>query len=221
MKRLAAVLLAGIFVFCATGQSRAATRFVTIGTGGVTGVYYPVGGAISKLVNAKRKEYNLRMTVESTGGSVFNVNALANGDIELGVVQSDIQYQAYNGKGDWEGKPQKKLRAMFSMHPEAVTILAAADKNIRSRRRPQGENRQHRRSRHRPAGQRPRPLRRHGHQPRHRPPGRRDQALRGGEHAAGRAHRRLLLHRRPSQRLDQGSRCRHPQSELCARVPPR
>ena len=132
MKRLAAVLLAGIFVFCAIGESRAATRFVTIGTGGVTGVYYPVGGAISKLVNAKRKEYNLRMTVESTGGSVFNVNALANGDIELGVVQSDIQYQAYNGKGDWAGKPQKKLRAMFSMHPEAVTILAAAEKNIGS-----------------------------------------------------------------------------------------
>ncbi len=107
-----------------------AMRFVTIGTGGVTGVYYPVGGAISKLVNAKRQELNLRTTVESTGGSVFNVNALMNGDLELGVVQSDLQYQAYQGKGEWDGQPQEKLRAMFALHPEAVTIIAAVDANI-------------------------------------------------------------------------------------------
>ncbi len=110
----------------ASGQ----TRFVTIGTGGVTGVYYPVGGAISKLINQKRDQYNVRTTVESTGGSVFNVNALMNGDIELGVVQSDLQYQALKGLGEWEGRPQKKLRAMFALHPEAVTILAAADAGI-------------------------------------------------------------------------------------------
>ncbi|MHB1397472.1 MAG: TAXI family TRAP transporter solute-binding subunit [Trichloromonadaceae bacterium] len=114
------------------GDAFAAPRYVTMGTGGVTGVYYPTGGAISKLVNAKRKEYNLRMTVESTGGSVFNVNALMNGDLEMGVIQSDIQYQALKGLGEWEGKPQTKLRAMFAIHPEAVTILAAADKNIKS-----------------------------------------------------------------------------------------
>lgn len=114
------------------GDALAAPQYVTMGTGGVTGVYYPTGGAISKLVNAKRKEYNLRMTVESTGGSVFNVNALMNGDIEMGVIQSDIQYQAMKGLGEWEGKPQAKLRAMFAIHPEAVTILAAADKNIKS-----------------------------------------------------------------------------------------
>lgn len=114
------------------GDAFAAPRYVTMGTGGVTGVYYPTGGAISKLVNAKRKEYNLRMTVESTGGSVFNVNALMNGDLEMGVIQSDIQYQALKGLGEWEGKPQTKLRAMFAIHPEAVTILAASDKNIKS-----------------------------------------------------------------------------------------
>jgi len=132
MKRVASIMLAAVFVLGGMGESLAATQYVTIGTGGVTGVYYPTGGAISKLVNKKRNEYNLRMTVESTGGSVFNVNALMNGDIEMGVVQSDIQWQAYNGKGEWEGKPQTKLRAMFAIHPEAVTILAAADKNIKS-----------------------------------------------------------------------------------------
>jgi TRAP transporter TAXI family solute receptor len=130
MKRLAGVLLAAIFVIGTSVAGQAAQRFVTMGTGGVTGVYYPTGGAISKLVNNKRSVYNLRMTVESTGGSVFNVNALMNSDIEMGIVQSDLQYQAYNGLGEWEGKPQKKLRAMFAIHPEAVTILSAADKNI-------------------------------------------------------------------------------------------
>ena len=136
MKRVAAVLMTSVFVLAGAAAGYAAPRYVTMGTGGVTGVYYPTGGAISKLVNAKRQQYNLRMTVESTGGSVFNVNALMNGDIEMGVVQSDIQWQAFNGKGEWEGKPQSKLRAMFAIHPEAVTILSAAEKNIVATRQP-------------------------------------------------------------------------------------
>ncbi|MBN2428436.1 MAG: TAXI family TRAP transporter solute-binding subunit [Deltaproteobacteria bacterium] len=113
-----------------TAQEPQATRFVTIGTGGVTGVYYPTGGAISKLVNAKKDQYKIRMTVESTGGSVFNVNAIMSGDIEFGVVQSDRQYQALKGMKNWEGKPQEKLRAVFSIHPESVTIVAAVDSGI-------------------------------------------------------------------------------------------
>lgn len=132
MKRLAGMVSMVLFAFGTVSVGEAAPQYVTIGTGGVTGVYYPTGGAISKLVNAKRKEYNLRVTVESTGGSVFNVNALMNGDIEMGVVQSDLQFQAFKGQGEWQGKPQEKLRAMFAIHPEAVTILSAADKGIGS-----------------------------------------------------------------------------------------
>lgn len=112
--------------------ARAEIRFVTIGTGGVTGVYYPTGGAISRMVNEKRQEYNLRMTVESTAGSVFNVNALMNGDLEFGIVQSDRQYQAMKGLKEWKGRPQEKLRSVFSIHPETVSIVAAADSGIRS-----------------------------------------------------------------------------------------
>jgi len=131
--------LFGLFVVAAVAVAfmpqmadAARTTYVTIGTGGVTGVYYPTGGAIAKMVNKKRQEYNLRATVESTGGSVFNVNAIMAGDLEFGVVQSDRQYQAYNGTADWEGNPQKKLRAVFSIHPESVTIVAGADKNIKT-----------------------------------------------------------------------------------------
>ncbi|MDH3999323.1 MAG: TAXI family TRAP transporter solute-binding subunit [Desulfuromonadales bacterium] len=111
-------------------KDSAKPTFVTIGTGGITGVYYPTGGAISKMVNQKSKEYKLRATVESTGGSVFNVNAIMAGDLEFGIAQSDRQYQAYHGEGEWEGKPQKTLRAVFSIHPETVTLLAAVDSGV-------------------------------------------------------------------------------------------
>jgi TRAP transporter TAXI family solute receptor len=109
------------------------TTFVTIGTGGITGVYYPTGGAIARMVNAKRKQYGIRATVESTGGSVFNVNAVMTGDLEFGVVQSDRQFQAIKGIANWKDKgPQKDLRAVFSIHPETVDLIAAVDANINS-----------------------------------------------------------------------------------------
>jgi TRAP transporter TAXI family solute receptor len=83
--------------------------------------------------HAKRKEYGIRCTVESTGGSVFNINAIMAGDLEFGVAQSDRQYQAYKGIADWEDKgPQKDLRAVFSIHPETVDLIAAVDAKIDS-----------------------------------------------------------------------------------------
>jgi len=116
-----------------SGTSMARTTFVTIGTGGITGVYYPTGGAISKMLNKKKKEYGIRATVESTGGSVFNVNAIMAGDLEFGVIQSDRQFQAINGMAEWKDKgPQTELRSIFSIHPEAVTLVAAADAEIKS-----------------------------------------------------------------------------------------
>lgn len=107
------------------------TTFVTIGTGGVTGVYYPTGGAIARIVNQKRDQYGIRATVESTAGSVFNVDAVMAGDLEFAVVQSDRQYQAINGLAEWQPKgKQKDLRAVFCIHPESVTLVAAVDAGI-------------------------------------------------------------------------------------------
>ncbi len=111
----------------------AKTKFYTIGTGGVTGVYYPTGGAISRIVNFKKKQHNMRLTVESTGGSVYNINAILSGDLDFGIVQSDRQYQAVSGLAEWKDKgPQKDLMAVFSIHPESVTLLAGADTGINS-----------------------------------------------------------------------------------------
>lgn len=111
----------------------AANQFVTIGTGGVTGVYYPTGGAICRLVNKDRKDHGIRCTVESTGGSVYNLNTIRSGDLDLGVVQSDWQYHAYNGTSTFEpAGPNKDLRALFSIHPEPYTVVARADAGIKN-----------------------------------------------------------------------------------------
>jgi TRAP transporter TAXI family solute receptor len=132
------VVAVAVFALAVTGitpvAAVAATKYLTIGTGGVTGVYYPTGGAIARIVNKKKKEYGMRLTVESTGGSVFNINAIMAGDLEFGVVQSDRQFQAFNGSpnSEWDGKPQKDLRALFSVHPESITLCAAVDAGINS-----------------------------------------------------------------------------------------
>lgn len=108
-----------------------AQEFITIGTGSVTGVYYPTGGAICKLVNKDRKEHNVRCSVESTGGSIYNVNTIRAGELDFGIVQSDWQYHGYNGTSKFEAQgPYKKLRAMFSLHTEPFNIIARADSGI-------------------------------------------------------------------------------------------
>jgi uncharacterized protein len=113
------------------GDARAQdTQFISMGTGGVTGVYYPVGGAICRLVNQERREHGIRCAVESTGGSVFNVNAMIEGDLEFGIVQSDVQYNAYHGHDMWEGEAFEDLRAVFALHGEPMTVVARADSAI-------------------------------------------------------------------------------------------
>lgn len=108
-------------------------KFVTIGTGGVTGVYYAAGGAICRLVNKDRAQHGLRCSVESTGGSVFNANAIRAGELDMGVVQSDVQYGAVKGEGPFKAAgPSSDLRAMFSMHPEPMTVVVRKELKAQS-----------------------------------------------------------------------------------------
>ncbi|MCG8380917.1 MAG: TAXI family TRAP transporter solute-binding subunit [Gammaproteobacteria bacterium] len=110
-----------------------AQTFITIGTGGVTGVYYPTGGAICRLVNKDRKTHGIRCSVESTGGSVYNLNTIRAGELDMGVAQSDWQFHAYNGTSKFADKgANKDLRAVFSVHPEPFTVVARADAGIQS-----------------------------------------------------------------------------------------
>ncbi|WP_027967833.1 TAXI family TRAP transporter solute-binding subunit [Halomonas halocynthiae] len=103
--------------------------FITIGTGGQTGVYYVVGQSVCRLVN-RMEDANVRCNAPSTGGSVANVNGIKSGELDMGVVQSDVQYQAFNGTGNFEGEPYENLRAVFRAHGEPLTILARADSGI-------------------------------------------------------------------------------------------
>ena len=114
-------------------SAMAQKQFITIGTGGVTGVYYPTGGAICRLVNKGRKEHGIRCSVESTAGSVYNLNTIRAGELDMGVAQSDWQYHAYNGTAKFKDKgPFKGLRAVFSVHPEPFTVVARADAGIKT-----------------------------------------------------------------------------------------
>lgn len=128
MKYFKALTVAGAMVL-ATGAT-AQERFITIGTGGQTGVYYVVGQSICRLVNRETARHSLRCTAPSTGGSIANINAIAAGDMDMGVAQSDWQYHAFNGSAAFADTPVPQLRAVFSVHPEPFTVVARADSGI-------------------------------------------------------------------------------------------
>jgi len=132
---LRATALAAVFVAAASAPQSASAqqtqRFITVGTGGVTGVYYPAGGAICRLVNRDRAKHGLRCSVESTGGSVANVNLLKSGEIEFGIAQSDIQFNATKGEGQFQKDgAMSDLRSVFALHPEPFTVVARKEANI-------------------------------------------------------------------------------------------
>ncbi len=124
--------LLGALVLSTTIATAAEQKFVTIGTGGQTGVYYVVGQSICKLVNRGIKDHNIKCNAPSTGGSVANINAIGAGEQDMGVAQSDWQFHAYNGTSKFEGKGNKELRALFSVHPEPFTLVVRADSGINS-----------------------------------------------------------------------------------------
>ncbi len=134
LSRLAAVLAACTASLALwTPPAAAQQKFMTVGTGGVTGVYYAAGGAICRLVNKDRAKHGIRCSVESTGGSVFNINTIKAGELDLGFAQSDVQFNAAKGLSQFkDGGAHADLRAVFSVHPEPFTVLARKEANIKS-----------------------------------------------------------------------------------------
>jgi TRAP transporter TAXI family solute receptor len=127
-----AILVAAAIAIASPGAF-AQQKFLTIGTGGVTGVYYAAGGAICRLVNKDRARHGIRCSVESTGGSVFNINTIKAGELDLGVAQSDVQYNSGKGLGQFkDGGAYGDLRAVMSLHPEPFTVLARKEANIKA-----------------------------------------------------------------------------------------
>ncbi len=135
MKRIGLVAGAVALAMTTTGFAGSASAdetFITIGTGGQTGVYYVVGQSICRLVNRGSAEHNIKCTAPSTGGSIDNINAIKNGDRQMGVAQSDWQFHAYNGTSKFEGDKYDKLRAVFSVHGEPFTVVARSDAGIKN-----------------------------------------------------------------------------------------
>jgi TRAP transporter TAXI family solute receptor len=125
----AGLLVAGSLATAAQAQQ----KYITIGTGGVTGVYYAAGGAICRLVNKDRKTHGIRCSVESTGGSVFNINTIKAGELDMGVAQSDVHFNAVKGVGNFQKDgAYADLRAVMSLHPEPFTVLARKELNAKS-----------------------------------------------------------------------------------------
>lgn len=125
-------LAAAAALMAPMAPAQAQQKFMTIGTGGVTGVYYAAGGAICRLVNKDRAKHGIRCSVESTGGSVFNVNTIKAGELDLGFTQSDVQFNALKGVGQFKDAAYTDLRAVFSVHPEPFTVLARKEANIKT-----------------------------------------------------------------------------------------
>ncbi|MBE2257359.1 MAG: TAXI family TRAP transporter solute-binding subunit [Candidatus Accumulibacter sp.] len=133
MKKLTTLAAAlAVTASLASPAAFAQQKFVTIGTGGVTGVYYAAGGAICRLMNKEKKTHGIRCSVESTGGSVYNVNTIKAGELDFGVAQSDVAYNALKGENQFKGAAFGDLRSVFSIHPEPLVVLAREDAKVTS-----------------------------------------------------------------------------------------
>jgi TRAP transporter TAXI family solute receptor len=110
---------------------RAKAATVSLGTGELRGVYYPVGQAICEIIDRDTSRNGVRCSAEATPGSVYNVDAIRSGNLEFGIIQSDIAYAAYHGEGVYADKPFDELRSVLILYPELVTIMVRADSSIR------------------------------------------------------------------------------------------
>ncbi len=141
MKKLllsaACALAVGVATFAAVSPAQAQKKFIAIGTGGPTGVYFVVGNSICRMIHKEAAEgrktgrkHGIRCSAPSTGGSTYNIGQISEGELDFGVAQSDWQYHAVNGSKPDKVKPYDKLRALFSVHPEPFHIIVGADSGI-------------------------------------------------------------------------------------------
>lgn len=132
-KLLIGVMILSLMVFSASFRpdlAHSARKFVTIASGWVVGVYYPLAGAMSRIVYEKVPD--VKVTVESSGASVANAKLIASGDADFAIVQNDIAYYAFNGIKPIFDTPIKNVRGIACLYPEHVQIQARKDAKIMS-----------------------------------------------------------------------------------------
>lgn len=134
-RRVAFALVAGLggALACSTHLAAQPRRPLTIASGSVDGVYYPIAGAMSRITSDARG-LNVRATVQSSAGSVANVQLIRSGEVDFALMQNDIAYYAFNGVelGAFAGKPVKSMAGVFSVYPELVHIVATQASGVKS-----------------------------------------------------------------------------------------
>lgn len=118
------------FIACNVAQAQVKPNPITIGTGSEPGLYFVAGNAICQFVN--RDGNATKCKALASDASVDNLNKIANGQLEMGIVQSDWQFNAYNGTSSFEGKKNDKLRAIFSIYPEPFSLVVRNDSTIQT-----------------------------------------------------------------------------------------
>jgi len=112
-------------------DSRNDLSHLLLGTGSVQGVYFPIGGVICRLLNRHKSLHKIRCSLESTGGSIYNLKELAKGNFDLIFAQSDWQFHAYNGTSAFEKiGPNTNLRAVFALEADPIAILVKKGSEI-------------------------------------------------------------------------------------------
>ena len=119
------------FSLCALNPAYAENRLVSLGTGGVTGLYYPAGGALCRLVNLTREQHGIRCAVRNTPGSVTNLRKVSSGKLDMGIAEAGQLFNAVNGRGKFD-RPDPQLRALISLYPEYISVLSRTDSGIKS-----------------------------------------------------------------------------------------
>jgi TRAP transporter TAXI family solute receptor len=126
------ILVASMLVASFAGSALADEQtesFVSIGSGEMTAVYYPVAKDICQAAFYQLRAQGIWCSAEMTPGSAYNVGHVVSGELDLAIMQSDILFAAYNGTDGWAGKPVTQLRSVLSLYPELVTVVARADAN--------------------------------------------------------------------------------------------
>lgn len=132
-RRLARAALAALALVLAVGAAQAAPRLITIGSGAFGGVYFPAAGALCRLLNRETGRHGIRCVAETSRGSLQNVADLLENATDFGIVQTDVQADAVTGRGRFAAEgPRQRLRALFALHAEPITVLARLDAGVAS-----------------------------------------------------------------------------------------
>ena len=122
--------LLSFIIYCSFTSSLYSVDFITFGTGELNGTYYPTGNYLCKFINKITQKTNIRCSVESTDGSVYNINAIESGEFNFAIAQADTIYQAVHGLKKFNNNPSKKLRSVMAIYPELFTLITRKDASI-------------------------------------------------------------------------------------------